>query len=254
MSSPDRSHQEGVQVAWTIGQCEAASASLHLRNSPLGCGAIVVIDILRATSSITQAIASGCEGILPMTSVEQARAAHAQNPETLLAGERHGKPPEGFDFGNSPKDFAQAAGHRLVMTTTNGTRALQAAKQVGERSESEPPSVAIGSFLNLTSLCQWLAQQPKPWKLFCSGTGSHAALEDLAFASAICKQLEISHSITHLLSNTSLNADEVHTLISRAQNGRHLQSIGLKSDIWDCSQIDSAPCLPKLYEDGWIKS
>ena len=84
----------------------------------------VVFDVLRATSTMSVGLKHGVDRFFPVETVEDARARKAANPELLLAGERHGLPLEGFDLGNSPKEFTAIPGRRVVFTTTNGTVAL----------------------------------------------------------------------------------------------------------------------------------
>ena len=88
----------------------------------------VVFDVLRATSSIITGLASGVEAIFPVRTVEEARERKVKDPDLLLAGERGGLPPEGFDLGNSPEEFEKAKGRRVVMTTTNGTAAIESVR------------------------------------------------------------------------------------------------------------------------------
>lgn len=151
-----------------------------------GCGC-VVFDILRATSTMTVALNSGVNGIYPVKSVEEAVALHQANPDWLLAGEREGlkiqyQDPQHdgelclFDFGNSPREFtdpSQIADRRLVMTTTNGTRALEACR----RAEFG----WIGSLLNRNALVKSIRNQSGLDRIIflAAGTGELVALEDL---------------------------------------------------------------------------
>ena len=91
----------------------------------------VVFDVLRATSTITTAMANGCSAVWPVLTIEEAQSVALQWPGASLAGERFGDPIEGFDFGNSPLEFAAAAPARLITTTTNGTVALRSCAEAG---------------------------------------------------------------------------------------------------------------------------
>src|SRR5438034_6231342 len=152
--------------------------ALSQRN--LGRTACVVLDILRATTSMITALANGAEAIIPVGEIAEALAIKQQRPEVLLAGERNGLRIRGdltggndFDFGNSPREFLpeKVRGKTIVMTTTNGTRALRACTR------AEP--VLIGSFLNLRATVNWLRRElPLHLILICSGTHNQAALED----------------------------------------------------------------------------
>src|SRR5579884_3129372 len=122
-----------VHVAFTPGERTPA---------PVG----VVVDVLRATSTICQALASGYRRVLCCAEVEEARALAASEAPARLAGERRLEPIEGFDFGNSPRDLdGEPAAETLVLTTTNGTRLLVAAAERFER-------VYVGSLLNVDAV------------------------------------------------------------------------------------------------------
>src|SRR6516162_11064149 len=92
----------------------------------------VVFDVLRATSSMITGLGAGALAIFPVHSVEEARARKLKEPELLLAGERDGLPPHGFDLGNSPEEFEKTIGRKVVMTTTNGTAAIGSIRQASE--------------------------------------------------------------------------------------------------------------------------
>ena len=93
----------------------------------------IVIDVLRASTTIVTALGNGASAIIPLATVEEARARQAQEPHLLLGGERNAHPLPGFDFGNSPLDYTpeKVQGREVILTTTNGTRALQGAHQAG---------------------------------------------------------------------------------------------------------------------------
>src|SRR6266404_5423303 len=141
----------------------------------------VVFDVLRATSSMVTALANGAPAIIPVSEISDALAVRNSNPQVLLAGERHGlhinRQLTGgidFDLGNSPREFTQSvvAGKTIVMTTTNGTRALRACAKARE--------VLVASFLNLQATADALQRQNTPHLLLiCSGTFEEAAYEDV---------------------------------------------------------------------------
>src|ERR1700722_2690178 len=120
---------------------------------------VVVIDVLRATSSMCTALHYGVEKILPVASILEAR--NYQSKGFLVAAERQAQKVEGFDLGNSPFEYMkpELKGKVIVFTTTNGTQAIRAAKDAYK--------IAIGSFLNLSALCEWLTTQHKNIILLC---------------------------------------------------------------------------------------
>ncbi|MFN5878205.1 MAG: 2-phosphosulfolactate phosphatase, partial [Flavobacteriales bacterium] len=138
---------------------------------------VVVIDVLRATSAICAAFDNGIEAIIPVPTVEEAWEYKQQG---FLAGaERKGQIVEGFDFGNSPFSYMKEdfKGQEVVLTTTNGTKSLDVAK--------DAEVVVVGSFLNMTALSKWLAEQDKNVLCLCSGWQDKFNLEDTICAGAI---------------------------------------------------------------------
>ncbi|MFK7971225.1 MAG: 2-phosphosulfolactate phosphatase [Bacteroidia bacterium] len=144
---------------------------------------VVVIDILRATTSMCAGFGSGVELIVPVEHQEECEAFRKDG--YLIAGERSGVMIEGFDMGNSPFEFMdpRVKGARISMTTTNGTRALKAA-QVREAKE-----IVAGAFTNITTLCNWLIEQNQNVCLLCAGWRDNFTLEDTIFAGAVAQRL-----------------------------------------------------------------
>jgi 2-phosphosulfolactate phosphatase len=162
-----------------------------LERLDLSATTCVVFDVLRATSSMAAALNQGAKAILPVASIPEALAIRSQHADVLLAGEREGIriPAEltggiEFDLGNSPREFKRevVAGKTIVMTTTNGTRALSAAAHARK--------VLVASFLNLGATADWLSRQgPEHLVLVCAGTREEPAYEDALCAGALCDLL-----------------------------------------------------------------
>jgi 2-phosphosulfolactate phosphatase len=144
---------------------------------------VVIIDIFRATSSICYGIDNGAEAIIPVAEVEECLAYQEKYPHYLLAAERNGEVVNGFDFGNSPFSYTKekVTGKTVVLTTTNGTHALHLSRNAKK--------VVIGSFLNLTAICDWLKTQQDDVLLVCAGWKNNFNLEDTVFAGAVTYQL-----------------------------------------------------------------
>lgn len=144
-------------------------------------GTAVVLDVLRATTTMVQAIAAGCECIVPCLEVEDARslASGISRGSVVLGGERGGLPIPGFDLGNSPGDYTpeRCAGKTVVMTTTNGTKAILACL--------EAETVLVASFQNLLATCEYLARQDRAVHIVCAGTVGEISLEDTMLAGSI---------------------------------------------------------------------
>ena len=150
----------------------------------LAGGVVVVIDVLRCTTTVVCALAHGCEAVVPVAGVEEARRTAASLAESLgrpplLTGERDGATLPGFDLGNSPEEFAGGAclDRTVVCTTTNGTAAILHAAQA-ER-------VLLGAFVNFSVVCEELLAQDRPVHLLCAGRRGRVALEDTIFAGAV---------------------------------------------------------------------
>ncbi len=144
----------------------------------------VIIDIFRATSSICYGIENGAEGIIPVAQVEECAAYREKGLDYLLAAERNGEVVAGFDFGNSPFSYTEekVSGKTIVLTTTNGTHALHLSRTAKK--------VVIGSFLNLSTLCNWLKAQQENILLVCAGWKNNFNLEDTLFAGAVVDKLQ----------------------------------------------------------------
>lgn len=165
---------------------------------PLAPGAIpVVIDVLRATSTIVSAIEAGATEIVPVESVEEAFAWRTRDPLAVLGGERVAAKVAGFDLGNSPREYlpATVGGRRVVFTTTNGTRALACAHRVARlTAEADVATDAAGgvlcaSFLNLDAVVERLQQLRRDVLVVCAGTYGCLSADDLLVAGAIVSLL-----------------------------------------------------------------
>ncbi len=142
---------------------------------------VVLVDILRATTTICTAVANGVEAIIPVPTHEEARRLKARG--YLVASEKDGVQVDFADFGNSAFSFTREAvgGRTLVYCTTNGTKALKIAEGAS--------GVAIGAFINISALAAWLARQRKNVVILCSGWKNRFCLEDTLFAGALAERL-----------------------------------------------------------------
>jgi 2-phosphosulfolactate phosphatase len=156
-------------------------ALLHL--SDINDKNVVVIDILRATSTICTAIHEGAEAVKAVKDIEQAKSLGAIG--YLTAAERNGQKLEGFDMGNSPFECMNGAvlGKKIALTTTNGTKCIEAAANDGAA------NVLSGSFLNLEASADWLVNDRRDVVLFCAGWKDSFNLEDTLFAGALASNI-----------------------------------------------------------------
>ncbi len=200
----------------------------------------IVIDVLRATSTVTQALASGYERVLCADTIDRARGLRGEG--RVIAGERHCLMPEGFDQGNSPREAAVRRGDELVLATTNGAPAIVAAAAVAEE-------VLLGCLLNLGAVLAGLHERVDPERakiqLVCSGTDGATALEDAYVAGLISAELRGPRSDSALLCEAVARAyaSPVEALGASA-DARVLRANDLAADIDYCATISALDCLP----------
>ncbi|PQO28380.1 2-phosphosulfolactate phosphatase [Blastopirellula marina] len=216
----------------------------------------VVIDVLRATTTITHAIANGAECVIPLLTIEQAREQHAAHPTTLLGGERGGQRIDGFDLGNSPTEYAPAvvAGKQILFTTTNGTKAMQACRAA--------KTIYIASFVNLTALCNELAEH-ETIQIVCAGTEGEITREDVLLAGAIVDQLTADaqpidrNDQAQIAADawqeakTELTATSLAQRLKSSRGGRNVLRIGLEGDIEIAATLDKFNVVPRLDPSSW---
>jgi 2-phosphosulfolactate phosphatase len=212
---------------------------------------VVVLDILRASSTIVEALNNGAKAIYPVASIEEAlRLANTfGRDEVLLCGERKCLPIEGFDLGNSPREFTRerVAGKILVMTTTNGTAALTL---TGGASR-----IIIGSLLNMSTVVEELARLPADPVLLCAARDRHFALEDATVAGLMAAQLMEARPGDWVLNDGALAAIALARefgvkkgLFRMTESGRAILGAKHDEDLDFCAQMDTLKVLPVLHE------
>jgi len=213
--------------------------------------AAVVIDVIRATSTIVTAFQHGVRSLRPVASVEEARCAHTSTPGALLAGERGGTRIAGFDLGNSPREFTREAvrSRDVVLTTSNGTKTLRA---VGEGRD-----VAIGAFLNRTAVGSWLIKRREDGLIVCSGYEGIFSLEDAVCAGAIVERMVGKDASLTLGDGAQAchvlwmhHASDLPRLLRDTGWGRHIVRIGLEADLDVCAQLDVTDVMPVMAGGG----
>jgi 2-phosphosulfolactate phosphatase len=204
---------------------------------------VVVIDIFRATSSICYGFENGATEIIPVASVEECKSYEGKG--YLLAAERNGEVVNGFDFGNSPFSYTQekVQGKKVVLTTTNGTHAIQQAKLAHK--------IVIGSFLNLDSLCNWLKVEQNDVLLLCSGWKNKFNLEDTLFAGAVVHQLkqEFSHYCDAAIAAEDmylLAKDNLREYLYKSSHSQRLKELNIEEDIQFCLKQNICQTIPVL--------
>jgi len=213
---------------------------------------VVIIDIFRATTSICYGIENGAEAIIPVAEVEECLAYQDKNPEYLLAAERNGEVVTGFDFGNSPFSYTadKVTGKTIVLTTTNGTQALYLSR--------EAKQIVIGSFLNLTALCNWLKTTDEHILLVCAGWKYNFNLEDSLFAGAVIEQLKAAG---YQLDDPAIAANDLFQLgkhdisgyLKKTSHSERLKKLGIEKDIAFCLNTDTTTSIPVLHDNKLIR-
>jgi 2-phosphosulfolactate phosphatase len=197
----------------------------------------VVIDVLRATSTATQALSCGYRSVLCVDSVEQALELRA--PGRVLAGERRCVKPPGFDLGNSPADVRDGAGRELVLCTTNGAPAIVAAAGVA-------PCVVLACLLNLGAVAAAL-RQADDVLLVCSGTDGRIALEDVYVAGRLGALLPGRRTDAALAAQAVARAFAVpFDALSASTDARRLRERGLSDDVADCALVSELDVVPHV--------
>jgi len=217
---------------------------------------VVVIDVLRATTTIVHALGEGALEVAPFLNVEDARRlAERLGEAALLGGERSGIPIPGFDLGNSPAEYTRdrVAGKAVVFTTTNGTRALERCKLARR--------VLVAAFANFSAVCRDLIGENQV-AIVCAGTDGHVTREDTLLAGAIVADLT-REKWYQLNDQALLAADAWQTavrlmtdrplgiMLRDSRGGRNLIETGQQNDIDLAAQIDKFDIVPALDVKTW---
>jgi 2-phosphosulfolactate phosphatase len=211
---------------------------------------IVIIDILRASSSICTAFANGAEAIIPVAEVEEAKSYKAKG--FLVAAERDGITLDFADFGNSPFNFARekVKDKTIVYSTTNGTGLIAKALS------AEPATVAVGSFLNISALVRWAERQEQNITLFCAGWKKRFNLEDSIFAGAVAERLMQTGTYSINCDSTraaidlwSIAKNDLRGYIEKAVQRWRLHEKNLDDCIDFCLQPDFTTVIP-IFKNG----
>ena len=207
---------------------------------------VVVVDVLRATSSMVTAFAHGIEKIIPVSSLEDCLA--QQQEGFLTAAEREGRKAEGFDLGNSPFSYMepQIQGKTLVMTTTNGTHAI--------RLSMAADKVVAGAFLNLESVAAFLEAEQKDVLVVCAGWKGNFNLEDTLFAGGLAHRLEGTFAPANDATLAALHLyrlaqTDMLGFLANSSHVQRLQNLDITKDIAFCLQEDQYDVVPVLSGD-----
>jgi 2-phosphosulfolactate phosphatase len=226
----------------------------HFEPDELCGGIAVVIDLLRASTTIVTALANGARCVIPCGDIETAQRAAARfsRDDVLLGGERGGVRIDGFDLDNSPAAYApgRVAGKTIVFTTTNGTAALL-------RSHSAE-RILIGSLINRRAVVRVLAGDERSVHLVCAGTDGRVTGEDLLAAGAIASELEACAAVASSRDDLALVAKELWAVESpsserlckflrQSRGGSNLVELGFDADIEFAARVDSVDLVAEYF-------
>lgn len=212
----------------------------------------VIVDLLRATSTIVRAMQSGARSVIPCLTIEEARGKRTSLPPaaSVLGGERRGLRIRGFDLGNSPAEYSPEAvsGKTVVFTTTNGTKAILASRGAAR--------IVMGCFGNLTALVEALAQFALPVHIVCAGTDGRLCGEDCLFAGGVvaacrrrgfvpdmCDEARMAES---WYAAAAPHQSGVLDAMRQSVGGRNLIAIELGTDVEFCANEDWATVVPEF--------
>jgi 2-phosphosulfolactate phosphatase len=245
-------HQGNLKREIVLRQNVAIRTGLRgVREAAKDSDMIIVIDVLRASSTIITAIENGALGVFPTLTIDQARELARTVPDSILAGERRGLRIPGFTLGNSPLEYTPRTvqGKNIVLTTTNCTKVLEACKQL-----SSDVRVVIGALLNAGAMAELsrklIEQENGNISIIEAGTSGGRSQDDRICSELLLTMIECEaprrltpdlQNIVNLL---------LHSVLVSTKHGKRLIRIGFKKDVSYCSQLSISNVIPELYSHG----
>ena len=234
-----------IHVAFTSSERGPLSTAGHTS---------VVLDVLRATSTIVHALVNGAPRVIPVASVEDAvkRKEEIGRDASLLCGERDALPIPGFDLGNSPEEFTTEAvdGRALIMTTTNGTPALL--------STAGSAATLVGSLLNVGAVARHVIALGNDVLIVCAGREGRFALEDACAAGVLAERIAATRRVRlddggrAAVTLAGRYGRNLELALKRSAAGRALSRLGRGRDVTFCAQLDLHDVVP-VYENYRIE-
>lgn len=215
---------------------------------------IIVIDVLRCSSTIVTALANEALDVTPVETLREALKLRGSHLGYVLAGERRGLKPKGFDLGNSPLEFTseKVAGKHVVLTTTSGTKALIRSREAG--------SVLIGALVNARAVAEESLEMAEKEgvgiSLILAGKKGRFSLEDFVGAGAIIKYLGNEVRPSDAASAASLSFQRAHSdlcgTLLKGEHAQHLVGLGLEDDVEFCSRLNCYSSVVPIYRNGVV--
>jgi len=226
----------------------------HVNPVLLNGGTAVVVDVLRASTTILTALDNGAAAVRPCLSVHEALACRAQDSQVLLGGERGGVKIDGFELSNSPADYTPTTvgGRVIAFTTTNGTRALHHSVQANE--------ILVGAFSNVSQLAMHLSTSDRPLHVVCAGTNGEVTGEDVLFAGCLIDRLlERSEHPTSGLTDSArmtlgwwryeLSQRSLADTLKSTRGGTNLMALSYENDVELAAELDTHPVMA-VFDKG----
>jgi 2-phosphosulfolactate phosphatase len=219
---------------------------------------VVVIDVLRSSTTICASLLAGARAVIPTAGPGEAGELRAKlgGEATVLAGERNGVKIENFQYGNSPADFVPetVGGKSVILCTTNGTGVFDHVVRAGQ--------VLCGALVNISTVAQAIAEQKKDAVIVCSGREGGFSIEDTLCGGMLIDMLRQKHGCDLTLNDAGtvarlLYRDRQSSLkeaISQGEHGRFLTKLGMSADVDLCSRIDIMPVLPVLKDGRLVRA
>ncbi|MGE5314015.1 MAG: 2-phosphosulfolactate phosphatase [Acidobacteriota bacterium] len=211
---------------------------------------VIVIDVLRASTTIATALLNGAREIIPVNTVESAVkiSGNLFGDVVLRGGERNGKIIEGFNLGNSPAEYTVEAvkGKSIIFCTTNGSSAIVKSRYA--------KNLVIAGFVNMSTVLEFMKEVGEDFYILCAGKHSLFCIEDSVCAGMIITELMNDDTVTVGLNDPAVAAAALYKsmgknlqrMVRATDHGKFLSEIGFKNDIKLCTDIDSVPVLPVL--------
>ncbi|HZS32509.1 MAG TPA: 2-phosphosulfolactate phosphatase [Methylomirabilota bacterium] len=235
-----------IDVALTLEEVAA---------TPLAGVTAVVLDVVRASTTIVAALAGGARAVIPVATPEEARARARDWPggAALVGGERGGAPPAGFECGNSPAEYtpARVRDRTVVFTTTNGTRALLAVRGAAR--------VGVGGFVNAAAVARWAARTPADVLLVCAGERGRFCLEDAVCAGLLVRRLRADAAVLTDAARAAealwaRYASDLRAMLADAAWAQALVQQGRGTDLPLCVALDTSDVVPVVAGEALVRA
>ena len=221
---------------------------------------IIVIDVLRATTTITVSLANGAKEVIPTENIATAVRVAKGSKNSILCGERNGRVIDGFKLGNSPLEYTseEIKDKALIFSTTNGTQAIMKSKFA--------KNCLLASFVNMSTVVDYVNALDEDFTIICSGKLNDFCLEDAVCAGMLLNKLSVGRNLELMDSEVAAmnlsndlamlmnvpSQEKVLRMLNISEHGRFLSQIGFEKDLEICSKIDSYPIIP-LFRNGVIR-